>query len=128
MAPGKGEDEGRHYTDKQTRYPLVRKHGNALRRWHSPFVSLQEYSIPPRDYETKPIGGGPAGFACGAELDSFPVRHRPVAQQGPPRRVRADGSSGSSFTARGKVVGAVVAILASAGLKTDYHSRIARGW
>src|SRR5262249_8940295 len=30
MAPGKGEDEGRHYPDKQTRYQLVCKHGNAL--------------------------------------------------------------------------------------------------
>src|SRR5262249_23557447 len=58
-----------------------------------------------------------ADFACDAELDSFPVRHRPVAH----RRVRAGHLS------QWAVVSAVVAILASAGLETDYHPRMTRG-
>jgi hypothetical protein len=90
MAPGKGEDEDRHYPDKQTRYQLVRKHGNALRRWHSPFVSLRTIAYHPATTKRSQFAMVPAAFACGAELDSFPVRPRPVAQQGPPHRRLAD--------------------------------------
>src|SRR5262249_56781637 len=44
MAPSNRDEEGHHHPDKQTRYQLVRKHGNALRRWHSPFVSRYQYT------------------------------------------------------------------------------------
>jgi hypothetical protein len=44
ITPSEGDNEGDSRSEHQVRHQFVREHGNALPRWHPPFVSLRNYS------------------------------------------------------------------------------------